>query len=561
MQYYPRHLVLWLVVFGALAGWSPIERPAALRAGSPQERKAIKVDPKILDAYVGQYELAPKVLLTLRREGHYLMAQITGQPWIVVYAENDTRFFWKVAPAQFTVQRGKDGKVEGLNYEQGKIKFLAKRISGELPKEVEVPEPKGVVESPRLITLTKDLQSGNRDALKQFWQEMQDKSPLVEPVKGDARSSWVTFLWRGNDKTRRVSVSGGLPTVSGDKWLTRLADTDVWYRTEKIPNDARFTYGFVVNRPVKLPPSNDPAALAKFMEQCPGRLDPFNPKTVILQGFAPASFLELSEAPAQPWAKRLEGVPRGRLKEHTFKSKFLKGERTVTIYTPADYDPKGEKQGLLVVFDGAFYQDDEMIPGPTILDNLIAKKKIQSLVAVFVKHEPGTRIKDLMCSDTFSAFLVNELVPWVRAEYRVSEEPARTIVGGLSLGGLMASYCGLRHANVFGNVLSQSGSYWWFPGGLEQDDRDLPVAEPGWLTREYLTAPRRDLRFYVEIGCFEQGGGFANAVEESRRFRDVLKAKGYSVQYSEFNGGHEYVCWRGSFANGLMALAGAREQK
>jgi enterochelin esterase family protein len=179
-----------------------------------------------------------------------------------------------------------------------------------------------------------------------------------------------------------------------------------------------------------------------------------------------------------------------------------------------------------------------------------------ALVVVFVKHEPGTRNKDLMCSDAFADFLVNELVPWVRAEYRVSEEPERTIVGGLSFGGLMASYVGLRHADVFGNVLSQSGPYWWYPGGLEQDDRDLHVAEPGWLTREYLTAPRRDVRFYVEIGRFEQGGGFTNAVAETRRFRDVLKAKGYSIQYSEFTGGHDYVGWRGSFADGLIALAG-----
>jgi enterochelin esterase family protein len=238
-------------------------------------------------------------LLTLRREGRHLMARVTGQPWIVVYAENETRFFWKVVPAQFTVQRGKDGKVEGLLFEQGKIKFQAKRVSGELPKEVELPEPNEVVQSPRLVTLTKDLQSGNREALKRFWQEVQDKSPLIEPVKEDARSSWVTFLWRGNEKTRTVSVTGGLPTVDGDKWLTRLADTDVWYRTEKIPNDARFTYHFVINRPVKLPRANDPAALAKFMEQCPARPDPFNPNTVIVQGMIPASLLELSEAPAR----------------------------------------------------------------------------------------------------------------------------------------------------------------------------------------------------------------------------------------------------------------------
>jgi enterochelin esterase family protein len=41
--------------------------------------------------------------------------------------------------------------------------------------------------------------------------------------------------------------------------------------------------------------------------------------------------------------------------------------------------------------------------------------------------------------------------------------------------------------------------------------------------------------------------------------RDVLEAKGYSVVYSEFAGGHEFLSWRGSVADGLMALAG-REQ-
>jgi enterochelin esterase-like enzyme len=39
-------------------------------------------------------------------------------------------------------------------------------------------------------------------------------------------------------------------------------------------------------------------------------------------------------------------------------------------------------------------------------------------------------------------------------------------------------------------------------------------------------------------------------------FRDVLPAKGYSVHYSEFTGDHDPVNWRGSFADGLIALSG-----
>ena len=526
-----------------------------LQAQDPQSRGVLVLDPKILDGYIGQYELAPKVSLTLRREGQHLMAQVTGQPSIVVYAESEIRFFWKVVDAQFTMQMDKDGKVRGLLFEQGAVKLKATKISVELPQEVELPEPEDVVESPRLIALAKELKSGNRQALLKFWGAMHDRTPLVEPIGKENQASWVTFLWRGNDKTRRVGLMGGLPAPDDDKWLTRLADTDLWYRTERIPNDARFAYWFQINRPAKKPRSDDLAGQIKVMEHCPGRPDPLNPHTVILQGITPASLLELPGAPPQPWVERLQGVPKGTLKEQKIKSESLKGERAVTIYTPANYETNVEKYGLLVLFDGAFYQDSEMVPAPVILDNLIAKKKISPMVAVFVNHDPLTRNKDLSCSEPFAGFLIKELVPLVRSEYRVSAEPQRTIAGGLSLGGLMASYCGLRHSEVFGNVLSQSGSYHWYPGSLEEDDRTMPDRESGWLTREFVVSPRRAVRFYVEIGRFEDGG-FVSGLRENRRFRDVLQAKGYSVLYSEFSGAHDYVSWRGSFADGLIALAG-----
>jgi enterochelin esterase family protein len=523
-------------------------------------RQAVKVDSKTLDAYVGQYELAPNVLLSLRREGSFLMANVTGQPWLAVYAESETKFYWKVVDAQFTIQLDKDGNVEGLLFEQGAAKLKARKISSAVPPAAELREPDAVIESPRLVALTGELKSGNRDALEKWWAAMRDKGPLIEPLGNVNPLSRVTFLWRGDELTHRVLLVGGLPTPAEDKWLTRLADTDLWFRTETIPNDARFAYWFQINRPVSMPRSDDPAGQAKVLENAPFRADPLNPRMMILQGMMPASLLELPAAPPQPWLERLPGVPQGTLKEQKFTSKPLNGERTVTIYTPENYASLPDRCGLLVLFDGAYYQDGEMIPAPVILDNLIAKKKIPPLVAVFVKHEPPTRNKDLSCSELFATFLIDELMPWIHGNYMVSKAPESTIVGGLSMGGLMASYCGLRHPEVFGNVLSQSGAFSWYPGGLERDARDVPDQETDWLTRQFVAESRRDVRFYLEIGRFEDGG-FASPLAATRRFRDVLKSKGYSVHYSEYNGGHDYVSWRGSFADGLMALVGVRDKE
>jgi hypothetical protein len=298
------------VLFAYFAG---IQTPA-LQAQDSQARQVVNIDPKIYDAYVGQYQLAPKMLLTLRRERHHFMAQITGQPPIEVFPESEIKFFWKVVEAQFVVEKDKDGKAKGLLFQQGIVKLNAKKISDELPKDVELPEPESVIESPRLKALAKELKDGNRAALAKFWDDMQDKGPLVEPIGGETKKSLVTFVWRGNDKTRRVSLGGGLPTVDGEKWLARLTDTDLWYRTERMPNDARFIYSFQVNRPLKMPGSNDLAGIMKVMEHCPSRLDPFNPRDVTLQSMMLVSLLELPGAPPQPGSNAFPVSRKARLK-------------------------------------------------------------------------------------------------------------------------------------------------------------------------------------------------------------------------------------------------------
>jgi enterochelin esterase family protein len=72
--------------------------------------------------------------------------------------------------------------------------------------------------------------------------------------------------------------------------------------------------------------------------------------------------------------------------------------------------------------------------------------------------------------------------------------------------------------------------------------------------------PKCDVTFYLEAGRFEDIS-HNGLLTENRRFRDVLRAKGYTVHYAEFTGRHDPANWRGSFAQGLIALIGTPVSK
>jgi enterochelin esterase-like enzyme len=111
------------------------------------------------------------------------------------------------------------------------------------------------------------------------------------------------------------------------------------------------------------------------------------------------------------------------------------------------------------------------------------------------------------------------------------------------------------HSEAIGNVLSQSGVYWitkdWQTSG------PWPLTEDtGNLVGEFSKSKRLPIRFYVEIGRFDEAGFMLGT---NREFRDILMLKGYPVTYREFDGGHNYVCWRGSLAEGLKSLIGRND--
>jgi enterochelin esterase-like enzyme len=241
--------------------------------------------------------------------------------------------------------------------------------------------------------------------------------------------------------------------------------------------------------------------------------------------------------------KAKEFTPHGKVTPSTFKSTKLNEDRAISVYTPPAYDGSFPSN-LLIVFDGGTYDGStaSLIPTPASLDNLIASKKIGHTVAVFVNNM-GQRNRDLGGYTPFDEFLVSELIPWVRANYQIKDGPSHVVLAGSSRRGLAASHCAFYHPEVVGNVLSQSGAYW-----VRNDDHN-PAPWPLTLdSGDLVLAIRVPVKFYMEVGRFD------SLVNINRELRDILMVKGYSLTYREFDGGHDYFCWRGSLANGIIAL-------
>jgi enterochelin esterase family protein len=419
------------------------------------------------------------------------------------------------------------------------------------------------LKSPRVTELEERVAAGDSGAVASFWnQAAAEGTPMIEPIEGDDRYALVTFFWRADGQTENVVLlSPWSEETPADNLMERLLETDIFFRTYRARRNVRGSYRFRVNDPLRAWTEMAPEEMqAYFTSFVP---DPLNPDCMHWPEFGPykeefTSVVTMPDAPPQPWSELQPGVPQGTVEHTRFRSERLGNERDIWIYRPAS-----SPEGLLVVFDGWAYH--EPIPTGTILDNLIAAGRIPPLAAVLLEN-PGqteaeaqeSRNRELPCNRNFADFLATELVPWVQREYGVPANRELTVTAGSSYGGLAATFAGYAHPEVFGRVLSQSGSFWWKPEfdmgnlGAEADEGE----EWEWLARQFVAADRLPLRFYLDVGNLENSGppGAPSQVVVNRHMRNVLLARGYPVHYAEFAGGHDYACWRGTLADGLIAL-------
>lgn len=362
----------------------------------------------------------------------------------------------------------------------------------------------------------------------------QHERHIIEPIEGDSTYMLVTYFCVPNHNTEYVMLSGG-PDFLGLRFQ-RLPSTKLHFVTQRVPKSARFNYGFNYFNLDKAGPNRE-IEIRNVEHAYDGTV-------------------EMPNAPKQPYIIERENVSKGMLYTTSIESEILNEKRKISIYTPANYDAK-KPHNLLIIFDGESYgarpNHRSRIPTPTIIDNLIGDKEIPPTITILV-WSMGKRNKDLI-SEQFGDFIATELITWVRSNYNIHTTSDRVILAGSSRGGFAASFIALNHSDVIGNVLSQSGSYWI--KGTDNENHWIYPEDNGKLIDAYMHCERLPIKFYMDIGLYDAG---ASMLGMNRQFRDILKVKGYDVDYQEFKGGHNYVNWRGTLSDGLISLIGIKEK-
>ena len=397
--------------------------------------------------------------------------------------------------------------------------------------------------SPKIKELIEQVQNGKVEVVETFWKYIEEKgTPLIEEIDGDRDNILITFLIRTKEDIKNVLVYGAFPGfIYSENLMDQLFHTNIWYKTYMVRNDIKFKYNFSLNYEY----DND---YNKIKER--SQIDSLNPNKIIFvkdeenpqSEEITNSLVILSNTKPEIWVEPKAGNEKGQIALHRFHSKILSNTRRIWVYTPFNYRENDAKCNLLVLTDGFNYL--HYLSANIVLDNLIEAKEIPPTICVFIEST-NNRYDEFTCNDSFSSFLSEELIPWVRDNYSVTTKSEETVIGGISLGALAATYAALRNSNLFGNVLSQSASYWW---------------QSEWLTRQYEKSDKLSLNFYLNAGILE-GRPYDDEpvmMEVINNMRETLLTKGYKVSYEEFQSGHDYLSWGETLGSGLIALIGKK---
>jgi predicted alpha/beta superfamily hydrolase len=224
-------------------------------------------------------------------------------------------------------------------------------------------------------------------------------------------------------------------------------------------------------------------------------------------------------------------VSSAQLRKHEqFRSRFLRNQRDLIVYTPPGYDRQTSRHfPVLYLHDGQNLFDGatSFIPGQdwhvgSTADYGIQSGAVEPLIIVGM-YNTKARIREYTPThvpklgggraDRYAKFLIEEVKLFVDREYRTLSGPEHTGIGGSSLGGLVSLYLGLKHANIFGKIAALSPSVWWNKLVIHRFVQSMNIQ------------PRP--RIWLDIGTREG----PRIVHEVEQFRDVLLDKGWRLEH------------------------------
>jgi gluconolactonase len=208
-----------------------------------------------------------------------------------------------------------------------------------------------------------------------------------------------------------------------------------------------------------------------------------------------------------PDSQPRQGVPTGTLTRHilTPGNVFPGTPHNYQVYVPAQYD-RSRPIAYMIFLDGSGYAGNG-VRVPVVLDNLIARRDLPPMIAIFV--DPGimpalsdqaqNRYERIFEYDSltprFSNFLIDELVPEVAGSYNLSKDPNDHGIAGISTGGVGAFVAAWNRPDQFRRVITWVGSFGNFRGadrlpGLIRRSEPRPI-------RVFMQTGRQDLVNYA----------------------------------------------------------------
>lgn len=389
-----------------------------------------------------------------------------------------------------------------------------------------------------------------KQILEKFWAQVAaQQTPIIEDF--DASHQRMIYLWRGAE--HNVRLVGG-PSNNHD-WLTRLPNTDIWFKEKLVQRDFIGSYSFAVNIPnvdgylshhcahlnLTLQESREQRrALLEVLQ-----IDPYNPHTWLDPKHPTTlrneNWIALDQAPSFIDPRHESDLHAVNIHSYTLSSKILANKRTLQVFQSVN--PLKQSYITAIFFDGEYYAD--LLNVPKALDLLVAQGKLPPIQAVFVSVPDAVqRSQELTPNPKFSAFFSNELLPWI--DQKLKRDPNKTVLLGSSLGGLSSAYLALEHPQQISHVVPLSGSFWW-----KKNPTDT-VNSLSKMIREQSNQPIQ--QWFITANSYE-GSRTTNQLsilETSPIVAEDLKMKGHKVMFKQYTGGHSYAVWQVALQDALI---------